>query len=136
MYYVCADGSYLQYNANSPDRFLCPSTNTYYTGEPYASSWNTYRHNQIKSYYKTLAIAYYFTGNDTYGRTAADLLLQYASFYSWLPVRHTYSHFFLIFSLSRSVTLIQILMLPLEVTYCLKLSMNRCGVTMPSSPLI
>jgi hypothetical protein len=83
---VCNDGTALRYNASSPDAFYCPSTATYYTGEPYASAWVTSRHNQLNGIFYKLALAFYFTGNITYGRTAANLLLNYASFYSTLPV--------------------------------------------------
>lgn len=38
-YFVCADGTSLRYDSDEPNKFYCPSTQTYYTGEPYASSW-------------------------------------------------------------------------------------------------
>jgi hypothetical protein len=86
LHYVCKDGSTLQYDENSPDRFYCPSLDTWYTGDPYASSWISRRHNQLGDHLLTLGIAYHFTGNQSFAKAASDIFMKYATFYPTLPV--------------------------------------------------
>lgn len=68
--YVCTDGTYLQYNPNDSKNFYCSSSGTYYTGEPYQTSWFTYKHRELGNAMLSLSLSFYFAGNITHGRLA------------------------------------------------------------------
>lgn len=71
--YVCNDGTYLQYNPNDSQNFYCSSSGTYYTGEPYATSWITFKHRELGGDIFSFSLSYYFGGNVTHGRLAVGM---------------------------------------------------------------
>ena len=87
LYFVCKDGTPLEYDENNSTHFYCPSEQLYYSDEPYASSWIGFRHNQLARQARDLGIAYHYTRNISYANAATEILAKYASFYPNLPVK-------------------------------------------------
>lgn len=68
--YVCSDGTNLKYDPNDSKNFYCPSSGSYYTGEPYATSWVTYKHRELGKSLFWFSLSYYFAGNGDHGKLA------------------------------------------------------------------
>jgi len=87
-YFVCDDGSHLEYDSNRSDSFWCPSEQAWYTGEKYTSSWIAYRHEELISNGLDLAISFRLTNDSDFATAAEHFLIEYAELYPQLELRN------------------------------------------------
>lgn len=89
-YFVCSNGDRLEYIFPMPSEFICPDGEIL-RGEKYETSWVAFRHKQlINNYGLKSALSYHFTGVDSDGYMAKNILLQYAELYPNLPLQNRY----------------------------------------------
>jgi len=80
-YYVCNDGTALEYDESSPHKHFCPSEGRYYSGEPYDGSWLTRKHTLNVLNARHLAINYLLEKDAAILRKIKMFLLEYATKY-------------------------------------------------------
>ena len=84
-YYICPDGTYLEFNVSSPFSHYCPSDRKEYTGEKYDSAWKETKHRYNFDYAQRLALNYLFFKNETVFGILKELLLEYSRDYLSSP---------------------------------------------------
>ncbi len=86
-YFVCGDGTPIEYSSLEREYYFCPSTSEQLSGEQYLSSWRTLRHRElIQEFGLTSSLSYVLTGNSSEGLLAKNLLLNYSIIYPNLPI--------------------------------------------------
>lgn len=84
--YVCPeDGARLQFRESHPHQHLCRSCGREWEGEKLDATWRSSMHGRFASGARDCALAYHFTGDERYGRRAAEILLWYARNYHTFP---------------------------------------------------
>lgn len=84
-WYTCKeDGGTLQ--AESPVKHVCTLCGAVYSGFPYDQVYVTHQHGYYLGGIKTLGLAYVIAGNPAYAERIREILLEYATFYSTLPL--------------------------------------------------
>jgi len=85
--YVCPeDGARLTFRERSPHAHLCPSCKKEFTGEKLDATWLSEMHGRFANGAKDCAMAYQLTGDERYGRRAAQILTWYADHYADFPL--------------------------------------------------
>lgn len=99
-WYICPDGTYLDYVPTHAPPHYCPSTGEYYASPPqWPDRPNLYdqviyqrRHFDLAAYARNLGLAYRLTGDSSYAEAAADILRAYAAQYLTYPLHVDYLH--------------------------------------------
>ncbi len=82
MYYFCNNCSLpLAFSWNQPFAHTCPSCGKIYRGEPYDSAWWGIVNEKNRKSAEALGQLYILSEDKTYGRKAAEILLEYAKYY-------------------------------------------------------
>jgi len=92
-WYICPDGTPLQYMPTHSPPHYCPSTGQYYASPPqwpdrpalYAQVIYRLRHYDLAQYARFLGLAYQLTGDAAYADSAAYILRAYAARYLTYP---------------------------------------------------
>ncbi|MBD3291785.1 MAG: hypothetical protein GF393_02610, partial [Armatimonadia bacterium] len=80
--YVCPeDGARLRFREDHPRKHLCRACGKEWEGEKLDATWRSHMHGRFGSGARHCALAYQLTGDERYGRRAAEILLWYARNY-------------------------------------------------------
>ena len=86
-YFVCSDGTPIEYSSKISDFYYCPTTNETLVGQQYNSSWRTLRHKElIREVGITSSLSYIITGVPSEASLARNLLLNYSLIYPQLEI--------------------------------------------------
>lgn len=84
--YVCPeDGARLRFRESHPHQHLCRSCGREWEGERLDATWRSHMHGRFGSAARNLGLAHQLTGDERYGRRAAEILLWYARSYHTFP---------------------------------------------------
>lgn len=85
-YFCDDDGSYLQFEFNSPHKQVCPSCGRVYQDEKKNNAWVTIMRNKAISSLRYAMILYFETNDDKYLQHIKRLILFYADNYADFPI--------------------------------------------------
>jgi hypothetical protein len=86
-YFTCSDGEKIDYTFPMPEVFTCSNTGEVLSGEQYETSWNAFRHRElIRDIGLNSALSYYITNESLDGQLAKNILFDYSSMYTTLPI--------------------------------------------------
>lgn len=90
-WYSCAKCG-VKLKGESPTKHVCPKCGQTYSGYPYDDVYVTQQHEAILGGLSDLAMAYVLSPKPQYARRVREILLEYASFYSQLPLHDYEGH--------------------------------------------